>query len=297
MEAPIPASSLIHSATLVSAGIYLILKFNVVFYYANLYSFIFILGSFTAFYGAVTAASQTDMKKLLAYSTISHCGFIFASLALNNFVVTVVYLYLHGLFKALTFFCAGSIVKFNNTQDTRQMGALKTQYINTIMLILSSINLGGLPYTFGYLYKNLFLLLIVSNPVNIVGYGFLVLAMLSSIVYVYKLVYYSCFDFRKGSQDLIILYLQNNINNNKYFITFFTFAKYIAFCIIYIFSFFFFIIVKYYILKNYFFMNYSEGLYTNNLVFLVSYLNLQKHLVSIFYILFVVTLVILLLQN
>ena len=164
MEAPVPASSLIHSATLVSAGIYLLLKFQTIFIEVNMLKYVFYLGSITACYGGIVAASQSDVKKLLAYSTISHCGFIVAAVALNNFVVTVTYLYLHGLFKAVTFFCVGSLIKYTNTQDMRYMGALKTQVFNTATLIICSINLGGLPFTFGYLYKYLFLqAIVVSN--------------------------------------------------------------------------------------------------------------------------------------
>jgi len=76
MEAPVPASSLIHSATLVSAGVYMILRFNFIFD-ATEYSKLLIplVGSFTAAYGGVCAAAQSDIKKTLAYSTISHCGF------------------------------------------------------------------------------------------------------------------------------------------------------------------------------------------------------------------------------
>jgi NADH-ubiquinone oxidoreductase chain 5 len=212
MEAPVPASSLIHSATLVSAGIYLLLKFQIIFSITGLFKFIFLLGSFTACYGGIIAASQSDMKKLLAYSTISHCGFIVASISLNNFLVTVVYLYLHGLFKALTFFCAGSIIKFNGTQDTRLMGMNKNQLINIITLTVASINLGGLPFTFGYLYKYLFINFLIINPINMVGYGFNIVGMLCSVVYVYKLIYYSCFDYRKGPYQLLSNLIQNNKN-------------------------------------------------------------------------------------
>jgi NADH:ubiquinone oxidoreductase subunit 5 (subunit L)/multisubunit Na+/H+ antiporter MnhA subunit len=101
------------------------------------------------------------MKKLLAYSTISHCGFIFASISLNNFLITLMYLYLHGLFKALTFFCAGSIIKENNTQDMRFMGMNTTSYVNNLFLIIGGINLGGLPFTFGYVYKQMYMLLLM----------------------------------------------------------------------------------------------------------------------------------------
>lgn len=212
MEAPVPASALIHSATLVSAGIYLLLKFQIIFNYTNLTTTIFFIGSFTACYGGLVAAAQSDMKKLLAYSTISHCGFIVASIGLNNFIITVVYLYLHGLFKALTFFCAGSIIKFNGTQDTRLMGMNKNQLVNIVTLVVASINLGGLPFTFGYLYKYLFLAYLIVSPVNVVGYGLCIIGLQCSIVYVFKIIYYSCFDYRKGPYQILQALIQNNQN-------------------------------------------------------------------------------------
>ena len=76
MEAPVPASALIHSATLVSAGIFLLCKFNILFLYYEYTYILSYIGAITAAYGGVVAASQTDMKKLLAYSTMSHCGFL-----------------------------------------------------------------------------------------------------------------------------------------------------------------------------------------------------------------------------
>lgn len=297
MEAPVPASSLIHSATLVSAGIYLLLKFQVIFSITGLFKFIFLLGSFTACYGGIIAASQSDMKKLLAYSTISHCGFIVASISLNNFLVTVVYLYLHGLFKALTFFCAGSIIKFNGTQDTRLMGMNKNQLINIITLTVASINLGGLPFTFGYLYKYLFINFLIINPVNMVGYGFNIVGMLCSAVYVYKLIYYSCFDYRKGPYQLLSNLIQNNKNWLKHLIFNFTFVKVIAFSIVYIFGCLFFFIIKFYFLKNYLFIFYSGDNDVNNFIFMSDIIAVNAHLVTIFYILFTVTVVVLTLMN
>jgi len=297
MEAPVPASSLIHSATLVSAGIYLLLKFQPLFISSNMTNFIFFYGSFTAAFGGIVAAAQTDMKKLLAYSTISHCGFIIASIALNNFIVTITYLYLHGLFKALTFFCAGSIIKVNNTQDTRQMGMLKNQLIHTIMLVVAAINLGGLPFTYGYLYKYLFLYNLIITPTNIISYGFSIIGMLCGAVYVYKLIYYSCFDLRKGSYPIVILYLQMNKKISKKFLFNFTFFKFFAFFIIYLFSICFYIIIKYYILKNYIILNYSNSFYTNELPFLQNLIKTKSYLISIYYSLFSLTVFILIIQN
>lgn len=297
MEAPVPASSLIHSATLVSAGIYLLLKFQPLFFVTNTINLVFWLGSFTACYGGIVAASQSDMKKLLAFSTISHCGFIFASIIFNNFIVTIIYLYLHGLFKALTFFCAGSIIKINNTQDTRQMGMLKNQIINIITLIVASINLGGLPFTFGYLYKFMFLNYLSLSNINIIPFGFIIIGMLCSIVYVYKIIYYSCFDYRKGSFQTINYYLQNNLNNIKDLSLNFTYIKFIAFFIIYLFSVIFFIITKYYILKNYSFFLFSKELNTNDFNFLSDLIVVKSYLISIYYILFTISICILILMN
>ena len=297
MEAPVPASALIHSATLVSAGIFLLLKFQTLFVYSDMMPVIFFIGSITACYGGVVASAQSDMKKLLAYSTISHCGFLFASIALNNFVITIVYLYLHGLFKALTFFCAGSLIKYNGTQDMRLMGACSHQTFDCICLITAGINLGGLPFTFGYLYKYLFLNYLIVNSFNILSYGFLIIGMLCSIIYIFKLIYYSCFDFRKGFLDTWILLLQNNTNNNKNYLNNFSYAKTIAFFTLYLFSILFYIIVKFFILKNYLFYYYTPETHVNNYNFLTNIIFTQSYLIKIYYSFYIVLIYILLLWN
>ena len=124
MEAPVPASALIHSATLVSAGIFIVLRFSNVF--DGSYFFLIsigLLGSITAFYGGFTAMNQFDTKRILAYSTISHCGFLMVLAISNIFEYTIVYLYIHGFFKAAIFMCIGNINRLNkNNQDIRKMG-------------------------------------------------------------------------------------------------------------------------------------------------------------------------------
>jgi len=99
MEAPVPASALIHSATLVSAGIYLLLRFSPLFQISLVSQYIIILvGSFTAFYGGWVSAFQSDLKRILAYSTISHCGFLMVSFVSFVPEFTILYLYVHGFF-------------------------------------------------------------------------------------------------------------------------------------------------------------------------------------------------------
>jgi len=124
MEAPVPASALIHSATLVSAGIFLVLRFFYLFEQsAYAVSILLIFGSFTAFFGGCAALYQSDVKRVLAYSTISHCGFLMVTCTLKVPELTIFYLYVHGFFKAAVFLCVGTIIRYaQNNQDVRTMG-------------------------------------------------------------------------------------------------------------------------------------------------------------------------------
>jgi NADH:ubiquinone oxidoreductase subunit 5 (subunit L)/multisubunit Na+/H+ antiporter MnhA subunit len=124
MEAPVPASALIHSATLVSAGVFLLLRLSPMFEY-SIYSYyvVPIVGSFTAFFGGLCSIYQSDIKKILAYSTISHCGFLMVCYSTYIPEYTILYLYIHGFFKAAVFLCVGNIIRFSrNYQDFRRMG-------------------------------------------------------------------------------------------------------------------------------------------------------------------------------
>ncbi len=218
MEAPVPASALIHSATLVSAGIYLLLRFTPIITTNELQTLSMIVGSITAAYGGVISASQTDMKKLLAYSTISHCGFLFVTIGSQLYFGSIIYLFLHGLFKASTFFCAGSFIRVAGSQDTRNMGNLnRVLPVDTIFLIICAFNLGGLPFSLGYLYKSVLITSVASNCTMPLVLGFCTVGLLSSVVYVYRLVYYSAFDTSKEFFSLFIYELQQKqINVTKY---------------------------------------------------------------------------------
>lgn len=199
MEAPVPASALIHSATLVSAGIFLLCKFNILFLYYEYTNILSYIGAVTAAYGGVVAASQTDMKKLLAYSTMSHCGFLWILASNNFFEVTIIYLFLHGLFKAATFYCAGSFIRFYESQDTRLMGCGGSYLLgDSVLLIFCSMNLAGLPFTIGVTYKNLFLKVFLTGSFDYITISLVFIGLLSGIVYFFRLVYYSVFDFYKG---------------------------------------------------------------------------------------------------
>ena len=216
MEAPIPASALIHSATLVSAGVYLLLRMETLIQSTNLVYFVGFLGAFTAFYGAVVSAAQTDAKKLLAYSTISHCGFLFTAIYIGDTNLVITYLYLHGFFKAMTFFCVGNLMKISRGyQDTRRMGQF-AQFlpVESVLLVFCASNLGGLPFTVGFFYKHLFQSLFYFSYYFLVIAPFLLLAMLCSIIYVFRLVFYSLFDVKKGAEVSYLQFTLPNLNRS-----------------------------------------------------------------------------------
>lgn len=239
MEAPVPASSLIHSATLVSAGVYLLMRFNILLQYTELSNFVVTLGSISAAYGAVTSAAQTDVKKLLAYSTMSHCGFLFILAGIGDFYITILYLFLHGIFKASTFFCVGSFIRLYGTQDTRHMGSAASIYsLDSFFLILCALNLCGLPFSIGFLYKFFFLKILTQNFFGILNVGFIFIAMLCSVIYFYRLIYYCLFDLNKSQTSASIVSVQVNNYKVKRDMRFATFSQLTAMQLIYFFSFF-----------------------------------------------------------
>lgn len=215
MEAPVPASSLIHSATLVSAGVYLLCKFSYLIELSYWINYIIILGGITAVYGGLVAAAQTDVKKLLAYSTMSHCGFLWILACLGQFYVTIIYLFLHGIFKAATFYCVGTFIRTFGSQDTRWMGyGLRLLSTNSLILIICSANLCGLPFTIGYLYKFFFFKVLYTNITTFFVIGSLFLAAQTSLIYFYRLNFYLLFDFYKNIRVINLFYI------NKTFLTF-----------------------------------------------------------------------------
>ena len=157
MEAPVPASALIHSATLVSAGIYLLLRYNLLFTYSpTLYGIFMLLAGFTSFFGAIIAGIQTDVKKILAYSTISHCGMLMFSVGLFNPYITITYLFAHGFFKSLNFMCAGNFIQYsNNYQDLSRMGAFASLFrFEYYLFCVTLFNLSSLPLFFCFFSKH-----------------------------------------------------------------------------------------------------------------------------------------------
>lgn len=160
MEAPTPASALIHSSTLVIMGIYLIIRFQILFEFSIVANFLLaVLGSLTIALGAVSASFQNDIKKLVAYSTISQMGYLFCGCGFLCYNEVLFYLIVHALNKAFLFIIVGYVVHFfNGNTDLRYMGSLLFYALDlAFILFIISLNLTGLPYTAGFLTKELLL--------------------------------------------------------------------------------------------------------------------------------------------
>ena len=217
MEAPVPASALIHSATLVSAGIYLLLRYNYLFIFTGCLIDVFlIITTFTAFYGAIISCFQTDVKKILAYSTISHCGFLMTSLYFTNPYITILYLYGHGFYKSLSFMCVGNLIQNSfNYQDVRKMGNyLFYNIFEFFFLFICVFNLSSLPFFFNFFTKHFFLLNISTlSLVKLISIAFIYLAAFCGIFYSIRLISYSFLTFKKNFYTSYKIISLNNKNN------------------------------------------------------------------------------------
>ncbi len=205
MEAPAPASALIHSATLVSAGIFLVLRFGPIMdasYLAK--NFIPLMGSMTAMYGGVVAAAQTDVKRILAYSTISHCGFMMLLSAAASVDLTLLYLYVHGFFKALLFLSAGSLMRFFKSQDYRYMGgAYRYLPLETAICIVGFAHLSGAPFSFGYVTKHYVLTTLSGDSWLYLFYTLNVyISVFASVIYSVRFAYGTGFDAMKAKKPI-----------------------------------------------------------------------------------------------
>ena len=270
MEAPVPASSLIHSATLVSAGVYLVLRFNHIFDSTQYGKFIVpIIGSLTAAYGGLCASAQSDIKKTLAYSTISHCGFLMVLCATEMNEFTILYLYVHGFFKAGIFMCVGNVLRITKGyQDSRRMGGL-LKYIpyEYFCITIGILNLAGLPFTFGFCIKHLLLINLGTHIYIFVMFNSLIGAF-AGLFYSFKILNYIFVDFKKGPK---IMYLNTSkYNYNSFFYSNSVLASTLSICGLYFMAY----VITYFMLSCFMFSNCVFSDYMNNTVLTNYYANI-----------------------
>lgn len=166
MEGPTPVSALIHAATMVTAGVYLIIRFSPLYEQdATSLKIITIMGALTAIFAATIGIVQNDIKRVIAYSTCSQLGYMVFAAGLSNYSVSLFHLTNHAFFKALLFLSAGSVIHaLANEQDMRKLGGLIQKIPATYSLMLiASLALTGFPYLTGYYSKDVLLELSYGN--------------------------------------------------------------------------------------------------------------------------------------
>ena len=189
MEGPTPASALIHAATMVAAGVYLVARSYAIFDAGNFsLQFVSYIGIITAFLAASIALVQNDIKKILAYSTISQLGFMMAALGVGGYTAGVFHLMTHAFFKALLFLCAGAVIHNTGAQDIRQMGGLFGKMkITASTCFIACLAISGVPPLSGFWSKDEILLSAFTH--NKIMYGVLLLVAFMTAFYMFRLYF------------------------------------------------------------------------------------------------------------
>ncbi len=183
MAGPTPVSALIHAATMVTAGVYLFARMSFLFELTpELMTVVAYTGGITALLGGILALAQTDIKKVLAYSTVSQLGFMFLALGVGAYQTAVFHLMTHAFFKALLFLGAGSVIHgCEGEQDMRKMGGLaKHMPITHITMLMGSAAIVGLPIFSGFFSKDEILYVVLSAPRG--GVVLLVIGLLAAFL-------------------------------------------------------------------------------------------------------------------
>ena len=193
MEGPTPVSALIHAATMVTAGLYMVARLSHLFVLAPLtMNIIAVVGALTALLAASIAITQTDIKRVLAYSTVSQLGYMFLAMGVGAFTTGVFHVMTHAFFKALLFLGSGSVIlAVHHEQDMRKMGALKNKLpITYITMLLGTMAISGIPFFSGFFSKDEILWYAFSSHFGSVwfwGIGFLTAGL--TAFYMFRMLY------------------------------------------------------------------------------------------------------------
>lgn len=214
MEGPTPVSALIHAATMVTAGVYLLIRCSPILEYtSNILLFITIIGGTTAFFSSILGLFQYDIKKIIAYSTCSQLGYMIFTCGQSNYFVGLFHSINHAFFKALLFSAAGSIIHaMSNEQDIRRYGGLiNILPISYISLFIGSLALTGSPFLTGYYSKDIiFEISLGGFYINLIYLQWLgIISAFFTSFYSTRLLYYTFFTKPNNSQIIYITIHQN----------------------------------------------------------------------------------------
>nr|AWB99545.1 NADH dehydrogenase subunit 5 [Anopheles eiseni geometricus] len=193
MAAPTPVSALVHSSTLVTAGVYLLIRFNILLMDWWMSQFLLLISGLTMFMAGLGANFEFDLKKIIALSTLSQLGLMMSILSMGFYKLAFFHLLTHALFKALLFMCAGSIIhNMKNSQDIRMMGSLSMSMPLTCSCFnVANLALCGMPFLAGFYSKDLILEMVMLSHVNMFSFFLFFFSTGLTVCYSFRLVYYS----------------------------------------------------------------------------------------------------------
>nr|QUJ09548.1 NADH dehydrogenase subunit 5 [Telenomus remus] len=197
MAAPTPISSLVHSSTLVTAGVYLMIRLkNLMFLNMNFKFFMLFLSLMTMFFSGMVASFENDFKKIIALSTLSQLGIMMLTLLLGFSMLSFFHLVIHAMFKSLLFMCAGLILhSMNNNQDVRYLGGMSKMLLLTLIYFhCSNLALCGFPFLSGFYSKDMILEFSIFNNLNILILLMFYISLSFTVIYTFRLIYYSIFN-------------------------------------------------------------------------------------------------------
>jgi len=194
MEGPTPVSALIHAATMVTAGVFLVVRCSPIFEYSQTaLNVVTLVGMSTAFFAATVALVQNDIKKIIAYSTCSQLGYMFFAVGLGAYHVATFHLFTHAFFKALLFLGSGCVIhSFNEEQDIRLMGGVWKKIPCTyILMIIGTLALTGFPFLSGYYSKDAIIEISYLKG-NLLGYSAAFVGIFTALltsIYSWRLIF------------------------------------------------------------------------------------------------------------
>jgi NADH-quinone oxidoreductase subunit L len=198
MEGPTPVSALIHAATMVTAGVFMVARLSPLFELAPAaLTVVTVIGATTAFFAATVGVAQNDIKRVIAYSTCSQLGYMFVALGLRAYAAGIFHLFTHAFFKALLFLGAGSVIHaLHGEQDLRNMGGLRKPIPFTfIMMLVGTLSLTGFPYTAGYFSKDAIIEVAHASHAQGADYAYwmVVIAAFLTSFYSWRLIFMAFF--------------------------------------------------------------------------------------------------------
>ncbi|WP_062202987.1 NADH-quinone oxidoreductase subunit L [Aureimonas sp. AU12] len=208
MEGPTPVSALIHAATMVTAGVFMLARMSPVFELSHsALTFVTFIGATTAFFAATIGLVQNDIKRVIAYSTCSQLGYMFVALGVGAYGAAVFHLFTHAFFKALLFLGAGSVIHaVDGEQDMRNMGGLRKHIPKTYaMMLVGTLALTGFPFTAGYYSKDAIIesAFAGENAFAMYGYIMTVIAALLTSFYSWRLVFLTFHGKPRASHEVM----------------------------------------------------------------------------------------------